>query len=106
MKKRSKGPVQAHQKKDLGFCVASNKVMVEGLKVGFMYREEAEEDGDSGWRFLAGTEDEEYLDNPDNSGIYDVESVVLHDSAVKPYLRQPFGTELERVEGGDHFKPL
>ena len=105
-KKAAQQPANAHQKKDLGVCVATNKVMVDGMKVGFMYREEPGDDIDSGWRFFSGTEDEEYVDDPDNSGIYDVESVILHDNAVKQYIKSPIGSEFERVEGSDHFRPL
>lgn len=106
MKKNHDKSADAHKKKDLGICVATNKVMLDGMKVGFMYREDADEDIDSGWRFFSGTEDQAYVDDPENSGIYDVESVLLHDPAIKSYLKLPVGTEMERVEGTDHFRPL
>lgn len=50
----------------MGGCIASDKITVEGLPVGFMYREEPEEGWDSGWRFLSGTETEEYIDDAEN----------------------------------------
>lgn len=49
-----------------GACYASDMITVGGAKVGFMYREEPDFDADSGWRFLAGTETQEYLDDPDH----------------------------------------
>jgi hypothetical protein len=87
-----------------GVCLASAYIMQEGKPVGFMYREEPEEDLDSGWRFLSGDEDDAYLDNEDNYGVYDVEAVMLVDPAIKQYLKLPFGTELERKD--DHFVEL
>lgn len=45
-------------------CVVSDKITKEGFKVGYMYREKPEEGRpDSGWRFLAGNEDEEYMND-------------------------------------------
>ena len=31
-------------------CIASDRIMVEGRKVGYMYREHADRKEDSGWR--------------------------------------------------------
>ena len=48
-------------------CIVSDKITKEGYKVGYMLREEPTEGNpDSGWRFMAGNEDDEYMDNPDN----------------------------------------
>lgn len=79
-----------------GSCVATDKITVEGLPVGYMYREEPSFDTDSGWRFFSGTEDQEYVDNPDNSMIYDLNTIANYDSAIIPYLHLNIGTELER----------
>ena len=49
-----------------GSCIASDKITVNGLKVGYMYRENPSNDLDTGWRFFEGNEDEEYTNNPDN----------------------------------------
>jgi hypothetical protein len=90
----------------MGGCIASDKITVDGLPVGFMYREEPEEGWDSGWRFLSGTETEEYIDDSENSGIYDVNTIANYDRAIIPHLNLPNGTELERIEGTDNFQPL
>ena len=87
-----------------GVCLASAYIMQEGKPVGFMYREAPEEELDSGWRFLSGEEDDAYLDNDDNYGVYDVEAVILVDPAIKQYLKLPIGTEMERKD--DHFVKL
>ncbi len=90
----------------MGYSICSNKITVEGMKVGFMYREESLDDEDSGWRFLSGTEDQDYADNPDNSKIFGVNAIANHDPAIIPYLKMPEGTELGRVEGTDTFVNL
>ncbi len=89
--------------KGMGYSICSNKITVDGMKVGFMYREEAYDDEDSGWRFLSGTEDQEYANDPDNSKIFGVNAIANHDEAIIPYLNSPVGSEFERVEGQDKF---
>ena len=50
----------------VGTCLATDKITVEGMPVGYMYREYPLDDMDSGWRFIAGVEDS--LKEP-NSGL-------------------------------------
>jgi hypothetical protein len=90
----------------MGYSIVSNKITVEGLPVGFMYREERMDKEDSGWRFLSGTEDETYLDDPDNSKALAVNVVANYDPAIIPYLKSRVGTELERVEGSNEFTAI
>ncbi|MEI6346484.1 MAG: DUF2185 domain-containing protein [Bacteroidota bacterium] len=90
--------------KPMGYCIASNKITVDGEKVGFMYREELVDIEDSGWRFMVGTETEEYLEDPANGKIFDVNIIANHDKAIIPFLSMKIGSELERV--GDSFVVL
>ncbi len=92
--------------KEMGYSICSNKITVDGELVGFMYREEPIDDEDSGWRFLSGTENQEYADDPDNSKAFGVNAVANHDPAIIPYLKMPVGSELERIEGKDEFRPF
>jgi hypothetical protein len=86
-----------------GFGIVSNHITVGGMKVGYMYREERFDKEDTGWRFLSGTETEEYLDDPDTSKIFSINAIANYDPAILPYMKLPVGTELERVEGSDEF---
>ncbi len=90
----------------MGYCIVSNKITVEGEKVGFMYREKPAEKEDSGWRFLSGSETQDYVDDPKTSKIMDVNTVANYDEAIIPYLRLPFGVELERKENSDEFNEI
>lgn len=81
-----------------GACYATDKITVDGLLVGYMYREAPDFKEDSGWRFMSGTEDEEYADNPANTMIYHVNTIVNYDPAIIPYLHLEEGTKLERNE--------
>lgn len=90
----------------IGACIASNRITVDGQPVGFMYRERPEFEGDSGWRFVAGDEDDAYMDNHLNSKVYDVNTIANYDEAIVPYLKLKFGIELERIEGTDEFQQV
>jgi hypothetical protein len=85
---------------NIGACMATDKITVEGLPVGFMYREEQMDALDNGWRFFSGTENQDYVDNPNNSGIFNTNTIANYDPAIIPYLDLPEGTELERNEDG------
>ena len=67
-------------------CFANDRILVDGCKVGYMYREEPEGDFDSGWRFLAGDESDEYMDNTDNAGIYKLNTIANYDPDIIPFL--------------------
>src|SRR5690606_37940079 len=88
---------------DIGGCIATDKITVEGLKVGFMYREAPDFKADSGWRFFSGTETQDYADNPKHMEVYEVNTIANYDAAIIPYLNLPIGTELERKENSDEF---
>ena len=89
---------------NIGGCLATDKITVEGKLVGFMYREEPDNDLDRGWRMLAGDESDAYLDNPGSAGVYEVNTIANYDPAIIPYLQYPYGAELERIKGSDQFK--
>ena len=62
-----------------------------------MYREEPDNDIDSGWRFMSGVnEDDDYMDDPSNTGIYDVNTIANYDRSIIPYLNSPIRSCLKR----------
>lgn len=90
----------------MGEALVTDHVTVDGMKIGYMYRDEPEDNDDSGWRFLSGTENQKYMDDPKNAGWYEVNTVANYDKAIIPYLDAAFGTEWERVEGTDEFRQI
>ena len=88
----------------MGGCLATDKITVGGELVDYMIREEPFNDIDSGWQFFSGTENQDYVDDPANSGIYDVNTIANYDKAIIPYLNLPIGTQLERIKGTDKFQ--
>lgn len=79
--------------------MATDMITVEGRKVAFMYREEPDNDIDSGWRFMSGHESPEYMDDADNHGVYDVNTVANYDPDIIPFLDSPPGSTFERQNG-------
>jgi hypothetical protein len=66
-----------------------------------MYRTESDDEVDSGWRFFVGTESQEYLDDPNNMALYDVNTIANYDHDIIPLLGAPAGSAFERrVESG------
>lgn len=89
----------------MGACFASDHIMVDGLPIHYMYREEPDFEVDSGWRFLSGKETEAYNNDPDHLGIYDVNTIANYDPAIIAYLHLPIGTHLERDHKTNTFVP-
>lgn len=73
-------------------CIATDKIIVEGYKVGYMYREKPSGNyPDSGWRFFQGEETDDYVSDIKNSGIYDLNTVCNYDPSIIPLLKSPYG---------------
>ena len=81
-------------------CIATNRITVEGYKVGYCYREKPDGDWDSGWRFTAGDESEEYMDDPNNAGIYKLNTICNDDPDIIPLLHTPAPCAFARDENG------
>ena len=80
-------------------CIVSDKITKEGFKVGYMYREEPSTDvPDSGWRFMAGNEDDEYMSNVDNHHIFAINTICNYDPDLIPYLHSKIGSTYIRVD--------
>ncbi|KAF0812273.1 hypothetical protein IGB42_03263 [Andreprevotia sp. IGB-42] len=86
-----------------GDCFATDRILVDGAPVGFMYREEPEDKEDSGWRFLAGDESDEYMDNPKYLGVYKTNTLANYDPTIVALLDSPVGSAFERLPDGDEF---
>jgi hypothetical protein len=88
----------------MGYCMATDRITVDGAKVGYMYREEPHNEEDSGWRFFSGDEDQDYCDDPDNLAFYDVNTIANYDPAIVPYLQSSINSSWARVDGSDQFE--
>jgi len=60
--------------------------------------------GDSGWQFFAGDETQDYVDDPDNTHLFSLNTIANHDPAVVPHLDAAFDTAWMR--DGNGFREL
>ncbi len=84
----------------LGGCLATDRIVVDGCKVGYMYRGKPIREQDSGWCFFAGDEDEAYMAQNDNHGVYDVNTIVNYDPEILPFIDSEIGSKFERDDQG------
>lgn len=86
-----------------GGCIATDMITCGGHRVAFMYRERTERELDSGWRFMSGYESDEYMDDPDNHAVYDVNTIANYDPDIIPFLDAPVDSTFERENGTGPF---
>lgn len=79
-----------------GGCIATDRITVDGLSVGYMYREPPDNDADTGWRFMAGDESQDYMDDADNHGVYAVNTIANYDREILPFIDAPIGAAFAR----------
>lgn len=89
-----------------GGCIASDRITVDGRPVGYMYREGPDHDADTGWRFVAGDESDEYMDNADNHGVYAVNTIANYDREIIPFLEAPIGAAFARDPESGRFEKV
>ncbi len=89
-----------------GACIASDRITVGGRTVGYMYREPPRNDADMGWRFMAGDESDEYMDNADNHAVYAVNTIANYDNGILPFIDAPIGSAFARNPKTGAFEPV
>lgn len=89
-----------------GACLASDRITVDGMNVGLMYREapDAKVGSDSGWRFFSGDETQDYVDDADNLCWYDLNTIANYDRSIVDFLSEPPGSAFGRTASGDFIR--
>jgi hypothetical protein len=84
-------------------CLVTKRILDDGAKVRYLYRESTDKDDDSGWRILAGDESDEYMDDPNNSACVSLGAVLNRDDSFIHLLEAPVGAAFERGKFGEEF---
>lgn len=87
-------------------CFVSHRVLYDGEKVGYLYREEPLHDDDSGWRITAGSESEEYMDDAGNVSYVSLGAVLNLDDGIIGLLDSPPGAEFGFDPASGKFVPI
>jgi hypothetical protein len=72
-------------------CFVTQRVLQDGQRVGYLYREAPEDDEDSGWRFMANDESQDYMNTKGNVQYVSVGRVLSCDDAFLPLLASEVG---------------
>ena len=79
-------------------------ITVDGEPIGIMWKQKTHLPYDSGWRFCAGSESEDFTEKlVNNSEVYCLNVIANIDPAIIPYLNAPDGTYLVRIVGTNQF---
>ena len=81
-------------------CVVSDRIMVDGQRVGYCCREMPFDERDSGWRFMAGDESPSYLNDSDKGDVYHLNTVCNYDKDIIALLHAPIGSAFRRDDKG------
>lgn len=87
-------------------CFVTQRILRDGAKVGYLYREDPERENDSGWRFTADDETDEYMDDPENVAYVSVGRVLSVDDSFIDLLDLPVGASFVRDPETGAFVPL
>ena len=83
-----------------GGCLATNRVAIDRMPIGYCYREDPANPMDSGWRFFAGDESPEYMANNNNHAVYAVNTIANFDPSILSILDAPAGSAFDRTTDG------
>lgn len=86
-------------------CFVTKRVLDEGYKVGYLYREAPDEERDSGWRITSNTETDEYMGNTDNIAYVSLGLVLSKDDSFVDLLDHPAGSAFVRDAHAEKFTP-
>jgi hypothetical protein len=77
-------------------CFVTQRILRDGARVSYLYREEPGNDKDSGWRFAANDESDEYMDDADNVAVVSIGRVLSEDDTFIDLLDAPAGAAFAR----------
>ena len=80
----------------LGYIIASHQVTESNKAIGYFYREEPDNDEDSGWRVFSGEETQEYAADANNFSMYNASTIVQLEPSIAPLLALEYPIAFER----------
>ncbi len=90
---------KSHNESDvmrIGYVTVSNRIMIDGQSIGYLYREEPDNEDDSGWRIFAGDETQDYADDASNFALYNASTILGRDSKLSEILGISYPVTYER----------
>lgn len=81
-------------------CRVSDRIILDGCRIHYMFRDSPVNDMDSGWLFLAGDEDIIYGDILKHVGEHKLMEICKSNSDIIPLLKEPCMSSYERDDNG------
>jgi hypothetical protein len=89
-----------------GGCISTDEITIAGKDIGYMYREETNRLHDTGWRFFAGDESDDYLNDTSKSSVYMLNTIANYDPAILDYLNEPAPCYFKRIKASNMFRKI
>jgi len=86
-------------------CFVTKRVLNDDQPVGYLYREEPDEENDSGWRITANDESDEYMSDSGNLAYVSLGAVLNKDDSFRDFLGAPAGAAFIRNLQTGQFEP-
>ena len=86
-------------------CFVTRRVLDDGCPVGYVYREEPDDEEDSGWRLTANDESDDYMDDAENLAYVSLGVVLNLDDTFIELLDEPAGAAYVRNPETGQFEP-
>ena len=87
-------------------CFVTKRILDDGQLVGYLYREDPDEERDSGWRLTANDESDEYMSNSENLAYVSLGVVLSRDDSFRDLLDAPNGSAFIRNPETGGFEPV
>lgn len=87
-------------------CLVTHRVLREGARIGYVYRQESEHSLDSGWRFSAGDEAEDYVSDDANFAVVSLGALLNRDDSFLTLLDADVGAEFLRAPNDEIFRRI
>jgi len=84
---------------DVGYVIVSKEITNENKPVGYFYREEPDNDRDSGWRFFSGEENQSYVDDANNFSKFNASTLLNISPQVRYFLDASYPIAFELLDG-------
>jgi hypothetical protein len=85
-------------------CFVTKRILDDGQQVGYLYREEPEDENDSGWRITANDESDEYMSESKNLAYVSLGAVLCKDDSFRELLEAPSGSAFIRNARSGEFE--
>jgi len=86
-------------------CFVTRRVLDEGRPVAYLYREDPDDEDDSGWRITAGDESDAYMEDSANVAYVSLGAVLSRDDSFRGLLEVPAGSAFSRNPQTGEFVP-